>query len=117
MSWLQLLLFAVVETCLPILEVQELQGSLYRNGPALFEIGTESFNHWFDGQAMLHRFAFDAKQVQCTNRSAGFLRTEHLKAHLKAGRVAVREVGTSPTTGLFTGLATRLMSAARPGIY
>jgi len=90
-----------------------LQGSLYRNGPALFEIGSESFNHWFDGQAMLHRFAFDARQVQYTNR---LLRTEHLKAHLKAGRVAVREVGTSPTSGLFTGLPTRLMSAVRPGI-
>eukprot|EP00961_Rhodomonas_salina_P184038 2484856-Rhodomonas_salina.3 len=27
-----------------------LKGTLVRNGPSLFEIGDESFQHWFDGQ-------------------------------------------------------------------
>ena len=31
-----------------------LEGVLLRNGPALFEIGEQSFNHWFDGLAMVH---------------------------------------------------------------
>ena len=34
-----------------------LAGSLLRNGPALFEDRERSVRHWFDGQAMLHRFA------------------------------------------------------------
>ena len=32
------------------------KGSFYRNGPGIFEIGKEKFNHWFDGMAMLQRF-------------------------------------------------------------
>ena len=29
-----------------------IQGTLYRNGPGLFELGSETVKHWFDGQAM-----------------------------------------------------------------
>jgi carotenoid cleavage dioxygenase-like enzyme len=35
-----------------------LSGTLIRNGPAMFEVGQQKFNHWFDGLAMLHKFAF-----------------------------------------------------------
>ena len=35
-----------------------LEGSLLRNGPAKFEVGPDTFKHWFDGFAMLHRFTF-----------------------------------------------------------
>src|SRR5919108_283239 len=35
-----------------------LRGSLIRTGPARFEANGRSLNHWFDGQAMLHRFSF-----------------------------------------------------------
>ena len=50
-----------------------LSGSLYRNGPGTFETDQGSVNHWFDGLAMLQRFAFDAGSVSYSNR---FLRTE-----------------------------------------
>jgi carotenoid cleavage dioxygenase-like enzyme len=50
-----------------------LSGSLYRNGPGTFETEQGSVNHWFDGLAMIQRFAFDAGALSYTNR---FLRTE-----------------------------------------
>ena len=62
-----------------------LKGTFVRNGPALFEIGSESFNHWFDGQAMLHSYKFDNGNVTYSNK---FLETANLRAHRQAGRSA-----------------------------
>jgi carotenoid cleavage dioxygenase-like enzyme len=50
-----------------------LSGALVRNGPGLFEAGGQRVNHWFDGLAMLRRYAFDDGEVTYSNR---FLRTE-----------------------------------------
>src|SRR5687767_8950626 len=45
-----------------------LQGSLLRTGPAKWEVGERSVNHWFDGFAMLHRFGFANGDVSYANR-------------------------------------------------
>ena len=45
-----------------------LTGTLVRTGPARFEVGERSLNHWFDGLAMLHRFAFSDGEVGYSNR-------------------------------------------------
>ena len=45
-----------------------LSGSLIRTGPARFEANGRSLNHWFDGQAMLHRFSFGDGGVAYANR-------------------------------------------------
>ncbi len=50
-----------------------LSGTLLRNGPGLFEVGEERVNHWFDGLAMLRRYAFEDGAVRYANR---FLRTD-----------------------------------------
>jgi beta-carotene 15,15'-monooxygenase len=51
-----------------------LSGTLVRNGPGSFDVGDSSVDHWFDGLAMLHRFAFDGDGgVEYRNR---FLRTD-----------------------------------------
>ena len=63
-----------------------LRGSLLRNGPALFEDGERSVRHWFDGQAMLHRFTIAGGEVSYANR---FLRTKAYSA--------MREQAGSPT--------------------
>ncbi len=60
-----------------------MDGVFVRNGPALFEIGKESFTHWFDGQAMLHSYTFKEGGVMYTNK---FLDTFNLRAHRKAGK-------------------------------
>lgn len=50
-----------------------LSGALIRNGPGRFEAGDERVNHWFDGLAMLRRYAFEGGELTYANR---FLRTE-----------------------------------------
>ena len=60
-----------------------LSGTLIRNGPALFEAGDRRVNHWFDGLAMLRRYAFDDGDLSYSNR---FLRTEAY-ADAQAGRL------------------------------
>lgn len=49
-----------------------LSGTLVRNGPGRFDVGSERLTHWFDGLAMLRRYAFDDGEVTYSNR---FLRT------------------------------------------
>jgi carotenoid cleavage dioxygenase-like enzyme len=50
-----------------------LSGTLVRNGPGLLDVGGIRVNHWFDGLAMLRRYAFDDGTLSYSNR---FLRTE-----------------------------------------
>jgi carotenoid cleavage dioxygenase-like enzyme len=50
-----------------------LSGTLVRNGPGRFEAGGEQVDHWFDGLAMLRRYAFEDGAVSYSNR---FLRTK-----------------------------------------
>uniref|UniRef100_A0A7N8Y7D4 Beta-carotene oxygenase 1, like n=1 Tax=Mastacembelus armatus TaxID=205130 RepID=A0A7N8Y7D4_9TELE len=35
-----------------------LQGTLLRNGPGLFSVGSCEYNHWFDGMSLIHSFTF-----------------------------------------------------------
>lgn len=59
-----------------------LGGTLLRNGPARFEVGEGKVSHWFDGFAMLTRFAFESGRVNYTNR---FLQTPILQKANSAG--------------------------------
>lgn len=99
------------ETFLPDLEVEGklppwLTGTLLRNGPALFEIGEERFNHWFDGLAMLHAFAFTGGRVSYRNR---FLRSSAYTAWKQEGRIKYSELATDPAPDpcrqIFSGVA------------
>ena len=58
-----------------------IDGSYYKNGPALFEIGSESFSHWLDGQAMIHLFKFKDGKTTYSNK---FLQSSNLKKHLES---------------------------------
>lgn len=79
-----------------------LRGTLLRNGPALFEDDQRSVRHWFDGQAMLHRFALSDGQVSYGNR---FLRTKAYEA-MRAGRLSYSEFATDPCRSIFKRLMT-----------
>ena len=79
-----------------------LSGTLLRNGPAKFEAGERELRHWFDGQAMLHRFSFDGGQVAYANR---FLRTDAYR-EVEAGRISYSEFGTDPCRSIFKRAAT-----------
>jgi beta,beta-carotene 9',10'-dioxygenase len=75
-----------------------LTGSLIRTGPAKWEVGGRSMNHWFDGLAMLHRFSFADGGVSYANR---FLETRAWRAARDRGRIEYSEFATDPCRSLF----------------
>jgi beta,beta-carotene 9',10'-dioxygenase len=75
-----------------------LQGTLLRTGPSKFEVGDRTYNHWFDGLAMLHRFAFADGGVSYSNR---FLQSKAFRAAEATGKIAYSEFATDPCRTLF----------------
>jgi carotenoid cleavage dioxygenase-like enzyme len=91
------------ETCLQHVPVQGhipawLSGTLVRNGPAKFEVGTQGYNHWFDGLAMLHAFAFQGGRVSYANR---FLESQSFLEAREQGKISRGECATDPCRSLF----------------
>jgi beta,beta-carotene 9',10'-dioxygenase len=80
-----------------------LAGALLRTGPAKFEVGSRSYNHWFDGLAMLHRFRFADGTVTYANR---FLDSRAYRAARDTGQIAYSEFATDPCRTLFKRIAT-----------
>lgn len=75
-----------------------LTGTLLRNGPAKFEVGRDNYRHWFDGLAMLHRFAVQNGQVSYANR---FLRGQDYCQSTESGKISHRQFGTDPASSVF----------------
>lgn len=75
-----------------------LQGSLVRTGPAKWEVGSRTMNHWFDGYAMLHRFGISDGEVSYANR---FLQTKAYRAAEEKGEIVYSEFATDPCRSLF----------------
>ena len=82
-----------------------LRGSLFRNGPAKFEVGKEKYRHWFDGLAMLHKFTFNEGQVSYINR---FLQSEAYCKTLKTGKICVAEFATTPSRPFWQNISSML---------
>jgi carotenoid cleavage dioxygenase-like enzyme len=70
-----------------------LDGTLLRNGPGAFEVGGEPVSHWFDGLALLRRFAISDGQVAY---SARFLESEAYSHVQREGELGYMEFGTTP---------------------
>ncbi|CAF92469.1 unnamed protein product, partial [Tetraodon nigroviridis] len=68
-----------------------LQGTLLRNGPGIFSVGDTSYQHWFDGMAIMHSFTFRDGEVFHKSR---FLKSDTYKANMAANRIVVSEMGT-----------------------
>ncbi|SFL82910.1 Carotenoid cleavage dioxygenase [Nitrosomonas communis] len=79
-----------------------LTGTLIRNGPARFEVGEQRYNHWFDGLAMLHKFAFAAGRISYVNR---YLRSQAYEEAMAKGKVSRGEFATDPCRSLFQRVA------------
>lgn len=86
-----------------------LTGSLLRNGPAQWDLTEGSVNHWFDGMAMLHRFAIVDGQVGYRNK---LVRGRAAEAFERDGRLAFHEFATDPCKTTFG----RVMSMFDPNI-
>ncbi len=75
-----------------------LSGSLLRTGPALFELEKQSYNHWYDGLAMLYKFSF-------LNGNVGFdckyLKSDAYELGTSSGKVKIKEWATDPCKNIF----------------
>jgi len=69
-----------------------LSGTLYRNGPARMQRGDTRYNHWFDGDGMVH--AFSLEQQHMTHR-AKMVTTERSIIEDAAGRYLRGGFGTA----------------------
>jgi carotenoid cleavage dioxygenase-like enzyme len=79
-----------------------LSGTLIRTAPTKFEVGNESYNHWFDGLAMLHAFTFSGGRVSYTNR---YLRSQSYREAMEKRKISRGEFGTKPRQTLFERVA------------
>jgi carotenoid cleavage dioxygenase-like enzyme len=79
-----------------------LRGSLIRTGPGTFEVGKQSYHHWFDGLAMLRKFSFENGQVSFTNR---FLESQAYQEAKAKGKISRSEFGTTARHSLFERLS------------
>ena len=75
-----------------------LRGSLLRTGPAKWDVGEATVRHWFDGMAMLHRFAFDDGEATYQSR---FLESQAYRAARDEGRITYSEFATDPCRSIF----------------
>src|SRR5262245_6385487 len=79
-----------------------LTGTLLRTGPAKFDVGRQTVNHWFDGLAMLHRFGFENGRVAYRN---SFLRSQSFCEAEAKGALVRGEFATDPCRTLFQRVA------------
>ena len=75
----------------------DLRGVLYRNGPGRSEVFGTPYQHPFDGDGLVTRFAFDGAGVSYRSR---FVRTREYQAEARAGRMLYRSFGTNLPGGL-----------------
>lgn len=79
-----------------------LSGSLIRTGPAKWEVGSRTMNHWFDGLAMLHGFEIADGAVTYASR---FLESRAYRAARDTGEITYSEFATDPCRSLFARVA------------
>lgn len=87
---------------------KELQGVLFRNGPARHEIGSFRYGHWFDGDGMVHRWSIQGGQV--THR-ARVVNTHKYRREREAGRAIYPAFGSAPPNAVGVPSADALNSA------
>ena len=95
----------IVEGALPA----GLKGSLYRNGPGLFDRGGYHKQHLLDGDGMLQCFDFSAGKVRYRNR---FVRTGKFVAEESAGAFSHPTWTTRAPGGIFANIGGRIKSQA-----
>jgi len=80
-----------------------LSGMLVRNGPARFDLPQQSLRHWFDGQAMLHKFAFSGGKVSYANK---FVVSPAYEYAEREGKLGYLEFASDPCRSIFKRFTT-----------
>lgn len=79
---------ALIEGKLPA----ALRGVFYRNGPGLFERGGQRYEHWFDGDGLVHAWRFTDQGV---SHRARFVRTSKFSAEQAANEFLLPAFGSA----------------------
>lgn len=105
------------DTLLPIVEgavPDDLRGTLYRNGPGRLEVYGQRYDHPFDGDGHLHRFAFTDRGLAHRNR---YVRTREFLEEEAARKILYRSFGTNIPGGLARNfLRMRFKNAANTSV-
>ncbi len=88
-----------------------LTGTLLRNGPGAFDINGDAYRHWFDGPAMLHRFALHNGQVDYANR---YLQTPGYTSAQASGEIRYAEFATDPCRSIFKRFMAAFVTGQTP---
>ena len=88
-----------------------LRGTLLRNGPGQFEVGSCSFRHWFDGLAQLHRFHIADGRVRYSSRP---LDSRTYQLDTAERRIVASEFGTARSDDPCQSLFGRFFSKFAP---
>jgi len=75
---------------------EALRGTLYRNGPARFALGSTRYQHWFDGDGMVQTFRLQGGKASYRGQ---LLRTPKLQEEEASGRFLYPGFGTSMADG------------------
>ena len=87
---------------------EEISGSLYRNGPGLFETGKSGIQHVLDGDGLVQRLSFDDGKVRYQNR---FVETDKLVAERKSGKRVVSTWSTRKSNNPLANLGGNVTSS------
>jgi all-trans-8'-apo-beta-carotenal 15,15'-oxygenase len=82
----------------------ELTGTLYRIGPARFDVHGERYGHWFDGDGMIHALTLDGGRARYVNR---FVDTAGKRDEDRAKKRIYGGFGTRPAGGPLTRFRNR----------
>ncbi|MEO7917192.1 MAG: carotenoid oxygenase family protein [Dokdonella sp.] len=70
----------------------DLRGVLYRNGPAMFERAGQRYQHWFDGDGLMHAWNISDGGIR---HQARLVETFKLQTERRAGRFVIPAAGTT----------------------
>ncbi|PIC43605.1 hypothetical protein B9Z55_004278 [Caenorhabditis nigoni] len=90
-----------------------LKGTMLRNGPGMFEIGEDKYQHWFDGLGFMQRYHFENGKMFY---SARYLESEAYAQNMQAQRIVAGSFGTAtfpdPCKTIFSKYFSTLMHEA-----
>uniref|UniRef100_H2ZKR8 Uncharacterized protein n=1 Tax=Ciona savignyi TaxID=51511 RepID=H2ZKR8_CIOSA len=94
----------LVKGCVPTW----LNGDVVRIGPGEFDIGPDTFDHWFDGHAILHRFSIANGKVVYNSK---FQKSKTYQKNHEHSRIVIGEFATAsrpdPCKNIFQRFATK----------
>jgi len=78
-----------------------INGAFYRNGPGLFATSRQSFNHWFDGLAIIHQFDIRNGKVEYQSK---YIESNVKDWVLNQDTISFPEFATDPCGSIFKKL-------------